>query len=302
MNIANIDLNLLVIFKAIYEKRNISKVAIDLGLSQPTISHALNRLRDTFEDELFIRSGRSMIPTSKASSLGPFVSKQLIALEQGLFSNHDWDAKKSKKKFILSGTAYDVNVCFPKLIKDIKHEAPGMRFEFKGIVYEEFLKRMSNGEVDLSFAANLDQIPNFTIMELARRDLVLIAKKGSRRYSKKVSIESYLESDHIVYAPTEKPGSPIDTMLKGMGKRRKIAISTSYLSSIPLIVCENDCLAYVPDFFAEQMKNYFPIKIIDGPIEVPKFNHQMIWHNSQESSVEHQWLRERFLKIYKKIK
>ncbi len=301
MNISNIDLNLLVVFKAIFEKRNISKVAIDLGLSQPTISHALNRLRETFDDELFVRSGRVMIPTNKASDLGPFICEQLLLLEQGLFSNNEWNPLSSKKRFVLSGTAYDASVWLPSLVSEFQVIAPSVKIDFKGIVYETFLEKMNLGEVDLSFAANLDTMKNFSIHTLSKRGFSLIAKKNSRRFVKNLSLEQYLKAEHIVYTPTEKPGSPIDTMLKTMGKKRNIVITTSYLNSIPYLVCEKDCLALVPDFFAEKVRQYFPIKLINIPFDIPSFTHQMIWHRSLDNSAEHEWLRNTIIENYKRI-
>lgn len=291
MNIAKIDLNLLVVFKAIYEQKNISKVAIDLGLSQPTISHALKRLRETFEDELFIRSKNIMIPTNKATHIGPFIIEKLEELEVGLFETKQWDPKTAKNSFNLSGTSYDSTIWFPKLSKIISKKAPNLELNFKGILLEKYFERMSNGEVDISFGVNLPRQPSFSKHTLAECNFSLIAKKSSYKGVKSIDLEHYLSKKHALFTPTEKPGSIVDDILKKMKKERKIAVRTPYLDSIPLLICEGDFLSIVPDFYAKRMEKYFPIKAFDPPFKFKKVKHQMIWHKSLDKSPEHLWLR-----------
>jgi DNA-binding transcriptional LysR family regulator len=292
MNISNIDLNLLVIFKAIYEQRNISKVALNLGLSQPTISHALKRLRETFNDELFIRSKNLMSPTSKANQIGPFVIQKLDELEQGLFENKKWNPLKSNKTFNLSGTSYDSTLWLPRLSKILKKQAPDIQLNFRGISLESYFERMLNAEVDLSFGVNLPDHASFNMETLNECGFSLIAKKSSYKHTDSISLSDYLSKKHALYTPTEKPGSVVDDSLKKIKKFREIAVKTPYLDSIPLLVCEGDLLSIIPDFYANRMKKFFPIKVFPLPIKLPRFKHQMVWHKGLENSQEHMWLRD----------
>lgn len=301
MNISNIDLNLLVVFKELYEQKNVSKVAMNLGLSQPTISHSLKRLRETFDDELFIRSGKHMVATEKANQLGPVLVDKLKEINEALFTIEEFDPLEANSHFRFSGTSYDSSIWFPKLMKLLNKRAPNCSFEFVGINIDRYYERMASGEVDISFAANLSSQKNYAMEPMYDSDFKLIAKKSSYKSKTSISLAEYLEKDHVSYTPTEKPGSHVDDTLRKMKKKRNIKIKTSYLNSIPLLVCEADYLAIVPGFYAEKMKKYFPIKLFDPPMKLESFEHQMLWHKSKENSAEHKWLREVIKEEYESL-
>ncbi len=292
MNIKNFDLNLLLVFKELYETGSVSISAINLGLSQPAVSHALARLRQGLEDELFIRTKRVLVPTERAHELGAVVSHYLNSLEDTLFKVEQWNPKKSNRSFTLSGTSYDASILFPNLMEDLGQIASGIKIDFKGIVIEDYLSRMTRGEVDLSFGANLPEFDNFTIETLQEMDLCIIANKKLKKYKKHISLDQYLEASHILYTPTEKPGSEGDEILSRLGRKRDVCIRTSYLESIPALVIRRNYLALVPRFYAQSIKEYYPIRILEPPFEIPHFKHQMIWHRSKDNIAAHMWLRD----------
>lgn len=292
MNIRNFDLNLLIVFKELFFYRSVSKVAINLGMSQPAVSHALKRLRESLGDELFFRTNKTLVTTPRAEYLAPIISEYLEVLETNLFKTYDWEPKKSNKIFVFSGTSYDSYIWFPKLMEGLKNDAPLIKSGFKGIVIEKYLERMISGEVDLSFAANLTSFTNFTIETLGEWDLCIIANRKSRKYPRNITLDQYLSAEQILYSPTEKPGSEVDVILGDLGKKRNICIETSYLNSIPALVIHRDYLASVPRFFAERVRKYFPIKILEPPFKIPPFKHQMIWHKSKDNLADHIWLRD----------
>lgn len=292
MNIRNFDLNLLVIFKELFETSSVSQSAVNLGLSQPAVSHALNRLRQSFDDELFVRTGRNLTPTHKGRTLGSVIGNHIRSLEESLFKDEIWDEKEADVTFTIQGTSYDASIWFPQFMEQLKIEAPTVKTHFRGIVIEDYLDRMIRAEVDLSFAGNLDGFPNFTVETLGEWDMCVIANKSNRNFKKKMSLDSYLMANHVLYTPTEKPGSEVDTLLKQQGKQRNIVVQTSYLSSIPAIVVKRDCLAIVPRFFAEAVKSFYPIKLLELPLDIPAFRHQMVWHKSQDHAKAQMWLRD----------
>ncbi len=302
MNIRNFDLNLLVIFKDLFNTLNVSQTATNLGLSQPAVSHALSRLRDSLNDELFIRSGRSFIPTDKAMELGSFVEGHLSDLESRLFESSGWSAANSNKDFKVSGTAFDSYMWVPKLLNSLTDDAPNISITMKGIVLEDFLERMTRGDIDLSFAGNLDEISNFSIETLGIHNFCILANKASKQYRKKITLKQYLKADHVLYTPTEKPGSDIDNYLQSIGESRRIIMRTSYLNSIPMLIENRDLLTIVPEAFGKRVSKYYDLRTFEVPFEVSPFRHQMVWHKSRENSSSHQWLRnyirERYLSFF----
>ncbi|AYF43772.1 transcriptional regulator, LysR family [Halobacteriovorax sp. BALOs_7] len=292
MNIRNFDLNLLVIFKDLFNTLSVSQTATNLGLSQPAVSHALNRLRDSLNDELFIRTARTFIPTDKAIQLGSFLETYLNELESNLFEQEGWDSHNSSKEFRVSGTAFDSFMWVPKLMESLVESAPRLKVTMKGIVLEDFLDRMIRGEIDLSFAGNLDEINNFSIETLGTHDFCIIASKSNSQYKKKISLKQYLKAGHVLYTPTEKPGSDIDNYLSSIGESRNILVKTSYLNSIPRLVEKRNMLSMVPLAYGKTVAKYFDLKLYDVPFEVSPFKHQMVWHKSRQNSSSHKWLRD----------
>ncbi|MFT6633037.1 MAG: DNA-binding transcriptional LysR family regulator [Bacteriovoracaceae bacterium] len=301
MNIRNFDLNLLVVFNDLINTHSVSQTAVNLGLSQPAVSHALKRLREGLEDDLFIRTGREYSPTPKAVELSGFVGKYLADLDDVLFKKTDWGPRTSSQNFNLSGTAFDSSSWFPNLMMALKVDAPKVKMTFRGIIYEEFLDRMVKGKIDLSFAGNLGAINNFTVETLGENQFSLIACKSSTKFQKKISLKKYLEAEHILYTPTEKPGSDVDSYLKTLGHTRKIMIKTSYLNSIPELVSKRDYISIVPTYFAKRVVKHYSLKELEIPFQVPVFRHQMVWHKSKDNSVSHEWLRSYIRSNYKKL-
>lgn len=301
MNIRNFDLNLLVILNDLNRTQNVSQTAINLGLSQPAVSHALNRLREGLEDELFIRTKRVLIPTERAKELAPVVSETINSLSENLFEKKQWNPATSQKNFNLAGTSYDASILLPELVGRLKKEAPFITYNFKGINIDKYLQRMIDGEVDLSFAGNLKRINYFNVETLGEWGFCLISGANSKKYKKRITMEQYLEGEHILYSPTEVEGSEVDRLLAKKGRSRKICIETSYLEAIPQLVCARDYLAILPQFYAHSVKERFPIRLHEIPFEVKKFKHQMVWHKSKNNVEEHQWLRDFIRSQYLKI-
>ena len=301
MNIRNFDLNLLIIYKDLILTKSVSHTALNLGLSQPAVSHALKRLRESLGDELFIRSGKKLIPTAKTVELGSLISEQIIELEKLLFKTDKLEPKKLDKVFTLSGTSYDAMIWFPRLMGHLKKESPLVKINFKGIVLEKYLERMSSGEVDLSFAGNLIEFTNFSIETLAVHELCLITNKSNKKVKTKISLSDYLAGEHIVYTPTEMPGSYVDEHLASLGHTRNICIKTPYLNAVPELLLQRDYLCIVPKFYAQFLKSRYPIRLLNIPFKMESFTHQMIWHKSKDNASEHEWLRKCIRDNYKQF-
>lgn len=291
MNIRNFDLNLLLVFNDLSKTESVTRTSLNLGLSQPAISHALNRLREGLGDELFTRTKRKLVPTEYALKLRGPVQDILASLEDTIFNKPEWDAKTSAKSFVLSGTSYDASILFPQAISLLETEAPKIKFKFKGISVDKYLERMANGEVDLSFSGNLKQRPYFKVQTLGEWDFCLVVSSHNKRFKRKVDLGQYLEAKHILYSPTELEGSPVDSILAERGLTRNVCIETPYLESIPRIITRGDYIALLPVFYAKAVKSCYPIKLLEPPFHVKPFKHQMVWHSNKEKSPDHIWLR-----------
>ena len=125
MNIALVDLNLLIVFDAVMREQHVTKAAKRIGMTQPAVSNALNRLRYIAKDDLFIRSHDGVIPTARAIELGPPI-RQAISLVENAFDPTTFDPKNSNDTFNIAISNYTASILFPKLAEILEKEAPNI--------------------------------------------------------------------------------------------------------------------------------------------------------------------------------
>ena len=91
MKLNNVDLNLFVVFDTIYREKNLTRASESLNITQPAVSNSLRRLRELFNDQLFVRQDGKMIPTATAKSLADRVQNALVALDESLYELDSFD-------------------------------------------------------------------------------------------------------------------------------------------------------------------------------------------------------------------
>ncbi len=202
MNIAKIDLNLLLIFHAVMEEKTTVTAAARLGLSQPAISHGLNRLRDLLGDRLFVRSSRGVIPTPKAVCIEPTVRELLERAERVFFEPPEFNPALAKDTFRIATTDYFEQVALPHILKRIQDEAPHVTLISRptgGYLPKEGLEK---GEYDLAIAGFYKDIPDrFFKQTLYRDGFVFVAPKNKKIGKSPLSFEQYAKQRHMVISP-----------------------------------------------------------------------------------------------------
>ena len=126
MQLDRIDLNLFVVLDAIFTEGGITRASDKLHLTQPAVSHALNRLRRLFDDALFVREGRRLVPTPRARALIEPVRAALRGLEVTLSESQAFDAARSTRRFTLGVRDVLEARLLPPLLRALAVEAPGV--------------------------------------------------------------------------------------------------------------------------------------------------------------------------------
>jgi DNA-binding transcriptional LysR family regulator len=126
MELHEIDLNLLVVFNQLLVERRVSKVADNLGISQPAVSNSLAKLRKLFDDELFLRTPKGMEPTPYADQLAESVSYALAMIHSGVNQRTSFDPASAKRSFTIGMTDIGEIYFLPALIERLHQEAPGV--------------------------------------------------------------------------------------------------------------------------------------------------------------------------------
>lgn len=290
----NADLNLLVVFKALAEESHLTKAAEKLHMSQPAVSNALSRLRELFDDELFVRAPKGMRPTSKAASLKAPITEALHIIQGQLATNDIFNIATAKNHFAISINGYAEFVSLPDMLRFARKEAPNIHLE---ILPESDLNTpelLRAGEIDLA----IDYIPvsgkDFIQEHFFSEELVAIADKNNTRLCDGLDIQQYRELPHVAVRPRDHRGSHIEILLGRKKIKRQVVLSVSNLISIPAIIADSDMIATVPVRLANYFSSIFPIVSYQLPFEIDPVPISMFYHKEKTNDPAHKWLRKLF--------
>ncbi|MCV6625276.1 MAG: LysR family transcriptional regulator, partial [Cellvibrionaceae bacterium] len=200
MNISRIDLNLLVYLDVLLRERNVTKAASQLGISQPAMSNGLKRLRELFADPLLVRTSEGMTPTERATELAPMVRAVLADIEKAVQPREDFDAQGSERVFRIMASDYAESTLFPRLLKRLRNEAPGVTLDIMTPSDVSFLD-VEQGKVDMVIN-RFDSMPQSFHQLTVWKDSFscLMSKKNPARHD--FDLDKYLHSKHVWVSKT----------------------------------------------------------------------------------------------------
>lgn len=303
MNIRDLDLNLLLVFDAIYRERSISAAAKKLQVSQPAISNALRRLRDFTGDALFFRSANQMMPTRVASSLAVPISHALATVEETLTAVRSFDPATSTRTFHVGSNELFGLMFLPALVNTVEREAPGIRLQ---LIPQETdpahtLASVRNGDLDTGvlIAAVVDDTVNHAIV--SNEKLVFAVRKGHPLAGKPVTAEALCNARHIASHNTPGIRSYLDNTLTQQGVDRSGAMLAPNTTSIPAILEVSDLVAIIGENFVKRYMRDHALAILDTPIVLPTLRAALIWSKAAEDDQGHKWLRQHIEQILKTV-
>lgn len=293
INLPNIDLNLLKLFAVLWETGSVSATAERLSLSQSACSHALTRLRDRLQDDLFIRVGNKMIPTEKAEALAQTVLPAIRMLESGLIQTKGFD-EKDTHVFRIAATDY-TSWCLRPFIAFMSQNWSSVHFEFVQLGERLPADAMKQGELD--FVCGFDHQHDLKTEGIEQicwfEDRYVSARCGSQAHHP-FSFEYFLERKHILVAPWNESRGIVDLSLARLKKKRQIAIKTASVLAAPYFVPHTSYLLSIPDRYAKQVQTSLNLDINDLPLPVPTYKLMLYWHKTRENSERTRWFLKNF--------
>lgn len=296
-NIRKIDLNLLGVLDALLDERNVTRAAARLGYTQPTVSGMLARLRDLFDDPLFVRTQRGLLATPRAQALAVPL-KQLLDESQRLVAPDVFDPAHAEATLTVSSNDYMQRALLAPLVKALRSEARQIRLAIAPPVIAGLSEALARGQIDLALT-----IPEFAMSDLPSRLLyreryvVAVRRQHPLARGAAMTVERFCNYDHVLVSPTG--GSfegPTDLALARLRLRRKVRYSVSSFLLIPEILQTDDLVALVPSRLLRQDKR---LVVLEPPVEVPGFDVIAVWHPRVDKDKAHRWLRSRLVQIAK---
>lgn len=295
-SLASIDLNLLVVLRALLNERHVTRAASRLGLSQSATSHALSRLRELYEDPLLVRSGRTLQLTPRAIRLLPSLERGLSALQVAVEAEPQFDPRTAQRAFTIGMADYTQAVVMGPLLRRLAVDAPGV--DLSVVSFPNLRELVELGDLDLGLDVSGNRPPaTFSIHELFEDDFLCMVRRGHPLVKDKLSLAQYLKLRHVVVAPSGTTGSLVDTELERRGHTRRIALRVSNFLIAPIVVCQTDFINTMPARLARQAAKDYPLRLLPTPFPLPKFGLRLVWHPRLDNDPAQRWLRETLLDV-----
>jgi DNA-binding transcriptional LysR family regulator len=291
VHLSGVDLNLLVIFDAMIAERHATRAAERIGLTQPAVSHALNRLRALFGDPLFVRSPRGMTPTPTALDVAPAIRSILEQVEGVLLAGQLFDPSASSRQFVLGLSDYAAIVLLPGLTRRIEREAPGISLVIRNTSRGVGLAMLEDGSVEL-VAGNFPEPPFYLREELLyEEDFVCAVRSDHPILAGSIDLERYLSLRHLHVSTKGESRGYVDALLRERGMKRKVTVTVGHFLLAPLLVCTSDLVVTEPRRLFGSLADRLPLHLLAPPIAIPPFRVVQTWHARHDADAGHQWLR-----------
>jgi DNA-binding transcriptional LysR family regulator len=290
MNWNTFDLNLLVVFDAVMQERNLTRTGQRLGLTQSAVSHALSRLRHMLNDELFVRSPEGMLPTPRAERMaGPIhqaLQEMRVVLEADEFA-----PSQSSRSFTISANNYAARAVVPAFVRRVAMLAPSVVIEVRPIGLLNTLDQLDAGTVELVLDTVKEGPERFKCVGLLEDDYVAILSADHPIADEPaLSLDHVKDLPHITVTSSGDDTLFIDDALAEHGLARHIWASVP-LHSLLSVLIGSKALAVVPRRVAQDFKSTSPLIIRSLPFISPRVSLSIIWHRRLDSDPAHRWLR-----------
>jgi DNA-binding transcriptional LysR family regulator len=297
MNLSKIDLNLFVVFDAIYAEANLTRAGEIIGITQPAVSNSLSRLRTLFDDPLFVRTAKGMTPTPVARNIIGPVRQALTLMRSSLQDSDSFCAETSNKLYRLSMTDLAEMTALPGLFKILRKQAPNINVESYVVRRRDMARELASGNLDLAIDAPLVTDPHVCHTSLIKDQLVCVVR-SDHEITGSLSIDQYLALNHLHVSTRKRGLGHVDLELGKMGLRRRIGLRTRYYLMTPDILEQTDLALTVQLRFAAQIAARFNLRYFELPFEVPPLESHLFWHESADQDPANRWMREMLQSIY----
>ncbi|MBR0956646.1 LysR family transcriptional regulator [Bradyrhizobium japonicum] len=291
INLRKIDLNLLVIFEALYSTGNTSKAAERLGMSQPAVSSALGRLRELLGDPLFVRSPRGVAPTNKAREIIQPVREALAVIGRQFTVADSIDLATYTRLFRIIVSDPLEALVMPSIVRTLLTQAPGVQIECVQAT-ARYAEDIREGNIDLACFAFPIDTTDIVVKSIMAFDLVVISRRDHPEITKPLDLATFARLPQVAVAHELRGLTGVDKNMVAQGTVRRTPYMVSKIWSMPAMVQRTDLIGLLPRRFAEEIADNFQLDLHDLPMPLAEQYAYMLWHVNSENDPGHKWLRE----------
>jgi DNA-binding transcriptional LysR family regulator len=283
------DAKLLRLFDLLHHTGSVTRAAEALGLSQPTVSIWLSKLRSQFNDPLFVRTSEGMQPTPRADALIDTVRSALTSFRQLSESAPVFNPAIAERSFRICMTDASHITLLPQLLSHVRSLAPKVRLDAARIDANMPLA-LQTGDADIAIGLVPQLEAGFYQQTLFTQDWVCLSKKNHPRIGKTLSLKQYKEEAHILIAAGT--GAVLQSeALKRHKINRRVLLELPGFLGLPAILATTDLIVTLPRHIGETLAHSGDLKVLDCPVNIPSFKVKQHWHERYHNDPANQWLR-----------
>lgn len=294
MRLSQIDLNLFIVFDAIYQQRNLTRAAEVLCITQPAVSNALGRLRNTLNDPLFVRTSQGMSPTPMSENIVGRVQEALQLLNTSVTEGEIFEPEQTDKVFRLSMNDLAEATILPNLLEHLETVAPNIGIECYQVARGDVERELAAGTLDLALDSPLISGTQLCTKSLIKQRYACVVRRDHPLVGDSLTLDQYLALDHILVSSRRKGASYEDTALNKMGRQRRVRTRVQHYQVAPLLVERTDMALTMPMSMAKK----YDLKILEVPFSLPPLDWNLFWHKSADHDKANLWMRELLTHIY----
>ncbi|MFF2322769.1 LysR substrate-binding domain-containing protein [Agrobacterium sp. NPDC058088] len=295
------DLNLLPIFVALMEERNVTRAAERLGITQPALSNALNRLRETLRDPLFIRERYGMRPTQLAEEMAPMIGGALSQFDALITGQQDFDPAKATRSFTLAPNSYVEFVLMPTVVARLRERARGIKLRLVPYGSDLAETGVVSGTTEIVFGRIIDPPDNLVVQHLMDDGLACVVRAGHPEIADSISREQYEAMMHVNVLPPGRLRAGLFQALDRQGLKRDVAVSVTHFLAVPEMIAVTDYCATLPRLICRGLARDTRLKVVPAPVDLGTFPVEMAWHVRYRNDPAHRWLRTLIAEVAKTV-
>ncbi|WP_245636151.1 LysR family transcriptional regulator [Curvibacter delicatus] len=290
-------MRLLTIFDEIYKTKSVTRAGQNLDLPQTSVSLALGRLRQQFNDPLFVRTSKGMEPTPHARELVKPLRQALQILQAATRQQVVFDPARSERKFRISMTDFSHLEFLPSLINRVNELAPSVQIEILRIT-PDTASLLESGDSDLAVGFMPELEAGFFQQNLFQQNFACVVRKAHPRIGARMTEGLYKRESHVVVTAAGTGQELVEKTLTRRGIQRNIALTLPTLPGLGNLLANTDLVATVPVRVAQTLVRIAQVKLLAPPIAFPSFMIKQHWHERYQHDPANRWLRSQMADLF----
>jgi DNA-binding transcriptional LysR family regulator len=302
-NFRTLDLNLLRVFDEVMAEGSLTRAARNLSLTQPAVSNALRRLRETLGDELVQRSGQGMAPTPRARAIWPAVREALAQLQSSLIPN-EFVPAEANTSFVLAMSDASAAELIPVLTETLEKQAPRVTLRVVPLTTRDPRSMLDEEACDLAVGYFPSMLADLTArtqsgepqpffhQRLFTGEYVCVMRKDHPLAQGPLTIDAFCAARHMLVSFSGRPFGFVDEALATLGRERFVVMTVNQFFTAARVVANANLLTVLPLHFVKVTGYADQLVFRPLPFEVSPVLVDAVWHRRSQQRSSHVWLRE----------